>query len=162
MKSTSVEAFFLFPTWSADAGSWPTSTVASPGASCPSATQSATSRLTSARTSWAIALPSMSRAAMPRRLDGGPADTSPGARQRVDHRARGLRVPAAGRGRRQHVAPRRIAQREHGDVALARGVELGEAGDERDRQARGDHPARRERVVALERDPRLEAGLAAE
>ena len=39
---------------------------------------------------------------------------------------------------------------------------LGEAGDERDREAGGDHPAGRERVVALERDPRLEAGLAAE
>ena len=39
---------------------------------------------------------------------------------------------------------------------------LGQRWDEADGQAGGDDPARRERVVALERDLRLEAGLAAD
>ena len=50
----------------ADAGSSPTSTVASPGGSCPAATHAATSARTSARTCCAIALPSMSAAGMRR------------------------------------------------------------------------------------------------
>src|SRR4051794_34314110 len=48
----------------ADAGSSPTSTVASPGGSWPWAVQAATSARTSSRTSRAIALPSMSAAAI--------------------------------------------------------------------------------------------------
>src|SRR5438445_10470562 len=47
-----------------DAGSSPTSTVASPGGTPVSAVSAATSRATSARTSWAIALPSMIVAAI--------------------------------------------------------------------------------------------------
>src|SRR3954470_20555501 len=48
----------------ADAGSSPTSTVASPGGSWPAATHASTSARTSRRTSWAIAFPSMSAAAI--------------------------------------------------------------------------------------------------
>ena len=56
---TSCVAFCLPPTYTAEAGSSPTSTVASPGGSLPAATHAATSAATSRRTSSAIALPSM-------------------------------------------------------------------------------------------------------
>src|SRR6478609_1242728 len=57
---TSAHAFCLPPTYTAEAGSSPTRTVARPGASFPAATHSATSSRISLRTSLAMALPSMS------------------------------------------------------------------------------------------------------
>src|SRR5215207_2095666 len=104
----------------------------------------------------------MSSAAMARRLDGAPADPGPGARERLHHLQRGLRLAAAGRHRSHDTAARGIAQRQHDDAAIARGVLARQGRDEADGEARGDDPARGERVVALERDLRLEARLAAE
>ena len=63
---TSWVAFCLPPTYTADAGSSPTSTVASPGGSLPACVHAATSAATSRRTSSAIALPSMIVAPMGR------------------------------------------------------------------------------------------------
>ena len=70
--------------------------------------------------------------------------------------------PAPGHRRGDDEAARRVAQRQHADVAIARGVVLRHRGDQADREAGGDDAAGGERVVALERDPRLEAGGAAE
>ena len=56
---TSLVAFCLPPTYTAEAASSPTRTVASPGGSFPAATHAATSAATSRRTSSAIAFPSM-------------------------------------------------------------------------------------------------------
>ena len=66
---TSAHAFCLPPTYTAEAGSSPTSTVASPGRGLPAATQASTSSRTSERTCWAIALPSISVALMSARDD---------------------------------------------------------------------------------------------
>ena len=147
----------------ADAGSSPTSTVARPGGSWPSATQSATLALDLRAHVLRdrLAVDELRRHAR-RRLDGGPADPGPGARERLDHLARRLRGPATGRDRRHHAAARRVAQRQHDDVAVARGVLLGQRRDEAHREPGRDDAAGGERVVALERDPRLEAGVAAE
>ena len=87
-----------------------------------------------------------------------PADPGPGARERLDHLARRLRRPAAGRGRGDHAPARRVAQRQHDDVAVARGVVLRQRRDQADGQARrrrsrGWRAGRRSRTRSAARSP---------